>query len=95
MSGKEVGAKKIEFAERHLKRLDFWDKLLEKSAKITPLFNNIKPKKDTFEESLLYTSKDFYAETSTSSLNRIKNLSYIKQAIIMSEILGKPKGFDD
>jgi len=50
VSAKEVGAKKIELAERHLKRLDFWEKLLEKSIKMTPLFSNIKPKKDNWIE---------------------------------------------
>ncbi len=40
-SGKVVGSEKKELAERHKKRLDFWQSLLEKSKVKTSLFSNI------------------------------------------------------
>jgi hypothetical protein len=42
-SGKVVGSEKKELAERHKKRLKFWEGLLEKSKKRTPLHSNISP----------------------------------------------------
>lgn len=42
-SGKVVGSEKKELAERHKKRLKFWESLLEKSKKRTPLHSNISP----------------------------------------------------
>jgi len=42
-SGKVVGSEKKELAERHKKRLIFWEGLLEKSKKRTPLHSNISP----------------------------------------------------
>ncbi len=41
--GKEVGEKKKEWADRHLKRLEFWKGLLERSKKRVPLFASISP----------------------------------------------------
>ena len=41
--------------------------------------------------------EDDYSDSSLkrkSSLEKIKKLSYFKQAIVLSEILGPPKGFD-
>jgi len=37
-------------AERHLLRLEFWEQLLERSKNRTKLFQNIKPKKDSWIE---------------------------------------------
>lgn len=45
---KEVGKKKKELAERHLKRRDFWMGLLEKSRERTGLFSNISPSYDNW-----------------------------------------------
>jgi len=42
-SGKVVGSEKKELAERHKKRLKFWESLLEKSKKRTSLHSNISP----------------------------------------------------
>ena len=42
-SGKVVGSEKKELAERHKKRLKFWEGLLEKSKKRTSLHSNISP----------------------------------------------------
>lgn len=42
-SGKAAGSEKKELAERHKKRLKFWEGLLEKSKKRTPLHSNISP----------------------------------------------------
>jgi len=47
---KEAGVTKKELVERHVKRLDFWEKLLMKSASKTSLFANITPKKDNWIE---------------------------------------------
>lgn len=47
---KEAGVEKKEWAKRHLERLEFWDQLLKKSAQLTPLFLNIKPKRDNWIE---------------------------------------------
>lgn len=42
---KEVGSRKKELAERHVKRHDFWKQLLERSKSITDLFANVSPSK--------------------------------------------------
>lgn len=47
-SGKVVGSEKKELAERHKKRLDFWQNLLEKSKVKTNLFSNISPSTNSF-----------------------------------------------
>jgi len=47
-SGKAVGNEKKELAERHKKRLKFWEGLLEKSKNKTMLFSNISPSKDSW-----------------------------------------------
>jgi len=47
-SGKVVGSEKKELAERHKKRLIFWEGLLEKSKNKTMLFSNISPSKDSW-----------------------------------------------
>jgi len=41
--GKQVGEQKKELAERHIRRLSFWEQLLERSKNITQLFSNISP----------------------------------------------------
>lgn len=43
---KQIGGQKQEFVERHLKRLDFWTKLLEKARGKTNLHSNVSPSKD-------------------------------------------------
>jgi len=43
---KRAGAMKGELAERHLKRLDFWEQLLKKSNAKTDLFSNGSPSKE-------------------------------------------------
>ena len=43
---KRAGAMKGELAKRHLKRLDFWEQLLEKSNAKTELFSNGSPSKE-------------------------------------------------
>lgn len=49
-------------------------------------------KKIVGDETVLFdTKKPEYSETK-KSINRIKKLSFFKQAVVMSEILGKPKG---
>jgi len=47
-SGKIVGSEKKELAERHKKRLDFWQSILEKSKAKTSLFSNITPSTSSF-----------------------------------------------
>jgi hypothetical protein len=47
-SGKVAGIEKKEFAERHKKRLEFWECLLEKSKAKTNLFSNISPGTSSF-----------------------------------------------
>lgn len=47
-SGKVVGSEKKELAERHKKRLIFWEGLLEKSKNKTMLFSDISPSKDSW-----------------------------------------------
>lgn len=61
-------------------------KIIEEGIKIEPEVK--KPEKYSekkFEENII---------DKESSLDRIKKLSYLEQAIVLSEILGKPKGFD-
>ncbi len=43
---KEAGAMTGELAERHVKRLEFWRQLLEKSREKTDLFSNVSPSKE-------------------------------------------------
>jgi hypothetical protein len=43
---KEAGAMAGELAERHVKRLEFWKQLLEKSREKTGLFSNVSPSKE-------------------------------------------------
>ena len=43
---KRAGAIKGELAERHLKRLEFWEQLLKKSNTKTDLFSNVSPSKE-------------------------------------------------
>jgi len=43
---KEAGAMTKEFAEIHVKRLEFWKQLLEKNKGKTDLFSNVSPSKD-------------------------------------------------
>ena len=43
---KRAGALKVESAERHSKRLEFWMQLLEKSNAKTALFSNVSPSKE-------------------------------------------------
>jgi len=43
---KSAGAIKGELAERHLKRLEFWEQLLEKSNAKTDLFSDVSPGKE-------------------------------------------------
>jgi hypothetical protein len=45
---KEAGAMKEELAERHIKRLEFWKQLLEKSKGKIDLFSNVSPSKDNW-----------------------------------------------
>jgi len=45
---KEAGAVKEEMAERHIRRLDFWEKLLEKSKVKTDLFLNVSRSKENW-----------------------------------------------
>lgn len=45
---KAIGATKKEFAERHKKRHEFWEGLLDKSKAKTDLFANIKPSKENW-----------------------------------------------
>lgn len=45
---KQRGVEKEKLAERHLKRLDFWEQLLEKARSRTALHANISPSKDTW-----------------------------------------------
>lgn len=45
---KKIGAQKKELSERHLKRLEFWEQLLEKAREKTPLHNNVSPSKDNW-----------------------------------------------
>jgi hypothetical protein len=45
---KEAGTKKKELAERHLKRLEFWRQLLDKSRGKTDLFVNVSPSKENW-----------------------------------------------
>lgn len=45
---KEIGEKKAEIAERHLKRLEFWKGLLAKARKRTKLHANLKPSKESW-----------------------------------------------
>lgn len=42
---KEIGEKKEELAQRHIDRLEFWGKLLEKASAKTKLHSNISPSK--------------------------------------------------
>jgi len=41
--GKVTGHEKKEWAERHVKRVEFWTEFLQRSKERTPLFANIKP----------------------------------------------------
>ncbi len=43
---KEAGAMKGELAERHVKRIEFWKQLFEKSRRKTDLFSNVSPSKE-------------------------------------------------
>ncbi len=45
---KDIGSKKMELSKRHLKRLEFWKALLERSKKKTDLFSNISPSKENW-----------------------------------------------
>lgn len=45
---KEAGEIKEKLAERHLKRLEFWKRLLEKSRNKTDLFANVSPTKENW-----------------------------------------------
>jgi len=45
---KELGENKKEWAERHVKRLEFWKGLLEKSKEKTKLFANITPGRNSW-----------------------------------------------
>jgi hypothetical protein len=45
---KEAGIVKGELAERHIRRLEFWKQLLEKSNKKIPLFSNVSPSKENW-----------------------------------------------
>ena len=45
---KEAGAMKEKLAERHVKRLEFWRQLLEKSKGKTDLFSNVSPSKENW-----------------------------------------------
>jgi len=45
---KEAGEVKGELAERHIRRLEFWKQLLEKSNEKMTLFSNVSPSKDNW-----------------------------------------------
>ncbi|MCL7389009.1 MAG: DUF4268 domain-containing protein [Thaumarchaeota archaeon] len=45
---KEAGDKVREIAERHVKRLEFWKQLLERSGKKTDLFSNVSPSRENW-----------------------------------------------
>lgn len=45
---KEIGKEREEFAERHRKRLEFWNQLLAKSKERTKLHANISPSKENW-----------------------------------------------
>lgn len=45
---REAGAKKKELAERHVKRLEFWRQLLDRSKDKTDLFANVSPSKENW-----------------------------------------------
>jgi len=45
---KDIGMKKKQFAERHRKRLDFWERLLAKASERTELHRNVSPSKENW-----------------------------------------------
>ena len=45
---KEIGEQKQDLAERHLKRIEFWKKLLDKAKEVTSLHSNVSPSKDNW-----------------------------------------------
>jgi len=45
---KKIGEQKKELSERHLRRLEFWEKLLEKAEAKTKLHSNVSPSKDNW-----------------------------------------------
>lgn len=48
LESKQVGQQKKELAERHVRRIEFWNQLLERAKKRTPLHSNISPSKDNW-----------------------------------------------
>ena len=48
VEAKEIGERKQDLAERHLKRIEFWKQLLDKAKEINPLHANISPSKDNW-----------------------------------------------
>ena len=48
--------------------------------------------KSLIDETVLFDIKETEYSETKKSINRIKNLPFFKQAVVMSEILGKPKG---
>ncbi len=80
---KEIGKTKEEFAERHKLRLDFWERLLEKSKGRTQLLANRSPTKDNWLSTGAGRSELYY------SYNLTKNAASIGLYI------DKGKNFDD
>lgn len=64
---KEIGKAKEELAERHMLRLDFWERLLEKSKGRTQLFANRSPTKDNWLSTGSGRSELYYSYNLTKS----------------------------
>ncbi|MCC6300052.1 MAG: DUF4268 domain-containing protein [Anaerolineales bacterium] len=48
VEGKQIGEQKKELAERHIQRLDFWTRFLERIKTEFPIYKNISPSKENW-----------------------------------------------